>query len=117
LREVNELIRVATRELSQFLSSHLPKLAFDWWQTLVVERLRFHQQRIVNERGLQKLEQLDFADLLRVLDQNWSELSSVCTLPRQGRAVAKELQNVCNKWELAASESVRRQLSFRFSDN
>ena len=82
---MNELLRTATRELSRFLNAHLPEMASDWWQNHVVSRLSFQQQRIVQEQGRTNLNQLDFAALLRVLDQNWHELSSALTLPREGR--------------------------------
>ena len=51
----------------------------------VENRLSFQEQRMVEERGLETLGQLDFAALLRVLDQNWYELSQALNLPREGR--------------------------------
>ena len=67
---MQELIRSATVEFARFLAKHLPALGAMWWKTHVEDRLSFHQQRTVRERGLTTLEQLDFATLLRVLDQN-----------------------------------------------
>jgi hypothetical protein len=45
----------------------------------------------VAERGHKALRQLDFAALLRVLDQNWYELTNALRLPREGRTWGKEL--------------------------
>lgn len=81
---MNELIRIATAELARFLASKLPILSPDWWQQYVVDRLSFQQQRMVQERGFQTLQQLDFAALLRVLDQSCYELSQANGLPREG---------------------------------
>ena len=72
---MHELIRTATAELVAFLATHLPTLGEGWWKTHVADRLSFQQQRTVEERGLTRLEQLDLAALLRILDQNWYELS------------------------------------------
>lgn len=63
-----------------------------------MDRLSFQQQRTVEERGVASLRQLDFAALLRILDQNWYELSNILNLPREGRNWVKELQTVRNKW-------------------
>lgn len=110
---MNELFKTATRELERFLSSALPALETQWWQKLVLDRLSFQQQRIAQEKRFSKLSDLDMAALLRVLDQNWFELSSKQSLPREARSWIKELQTVRNKWahlpsnELPASESFR----------
>ena len=101
---MHELIRTATVELAAFLAAHLPALGEGWWKTHVVDRLSFHQQRTVEERALVKLEQLDCAALLRILDQNWYELSQTLSLPREGRTWIRELQSVRNRWaHLSAS--------------
>lgn len=97
---MDSLIRIATEELARFLSEHLPALGEDedWWERLVEHRLSFQQQRMVQERKLTTLRQLDFAALLRVLDQNWNDLSQMLNLPREGRTWVKELQTVRNNW-------------------
>jgi superfamily II DNA or RNA helicase len=92
---------------------HLPALSTSWWDKLVLDRLSFQQQRTARERGFTRLEQFDFAALLRILDQNWFEISSKMTLPREARSWVKELQTVRNKWahlsatDLPASEAYR----------
>jgi ATP-dependent helicase HepA len=84
----------------------MPQLSPDWWQKNVVERLSFSQQRTVQERRIHTLQQLDFAALLRVVDQNWYELSSALNLPREGRNWVKELQHVRNKWAHLSAEAI-----------
>lgn len=110
---MNELLRAASRDVSKFLSLYLPALSPNWWDKLVLDRLSFQQQRTARERGFNRLEQFDFAALLRILDQNWFDLSSRVTLPREARSWLKELQTVRNKWahlsaaDLPASEVYR----------
>ena len=110
---MNDLFKGATRELERFLASALPALEPQWWQKLVLDRLSFQQQRVAQEKRFTKLADLDMAALLRVLDQNWFEVSNAQSLPREARSWIKELQTVHNKWahlpssELPASESFR----------
>jgi len=93
-----DLLKEATYEIAAFLDEHLPRLSADWWRAHVVERLSFQQQRMAAERGIASLEQLDLAALLRVMDQNWYELSELRQWPREGRNWIKELQTIRNKW-------------------
>ena len=113
---MHHLIRAATAEIASFLAAHLPSLGDDWWMTYVVDRLSFQQQRTVRERGLTTVEQLDFAALLRVLDQNWYELSQALTLPREGRTWIKELQTVRNRWAHLPAAPVPTEDSYRDAD-
>ena len=82
---MNDLMRIATVELARFLAAKLPEISADWWQKHVLDRLSFQQQRVTEERGQRTLQHLDFAALLRVLDQNWFDLSQTTRLPREGR--------------------------------
>ena len=113
---MHELIRTATAELAAFLAAHLPTLGEGWWKTHVADRLSFQQQRTVEERGLTRLEQLDFAALLRILDQNWYELSQALDLPREGRTWVRELQAVRNRGAHLSASPVRAEDLYRDAD-
>ena len=113
---MNDLFQIAAAELARFLGVNLPALSEDWWQQHVVDRLSFQQQRMVQERGYTTLAQLDFAALLRVLDQNWYELSSKLALPKEGRNWVKELQTVRNKWAHLSSAVVPPSEIYRDAD-
>ncbi|MBD8552556.1 DEAD/DEAH box helicase [Sphingomonas sp. CFBP 8764] len=110
---MNELLRAASRDVATFLALHLPSLSPNWWDKLVLDRLSFQQERTARERGFTRLEQFDFAALLRIFDQNWFEISAKMPLPREARSWLKELQTVRNKWahlsaaDLPASEVYR----------
>lgn len=111
----NEL-RMATNDLAKFLQDTLPNLADDWWQKHVIDRLTFQQQRIVQEKRLSKLRELDFAALLRVLDQNWYDLAEGLSFPREGRNWVKELQTVRNKWAHMGAEETPASEVYRDAD-
>ena len=113
---MNELIRVATAELVRFLSAHLPDVSDKWWEDHVVDKLSFQQQRMVQERKYERLEQLDLADLLRVLDQNWFELRNRLQLPQEGRNCVREFQTVRNNWAHASIEQTPASDTYRATD-
>ena len=111
-----ELLKSATVDLTRFLEIHVPGLSENWWHEHVVERLTFQQQRLVEERGFRSLSQMDFAALLRVLDQNWYELNSALGLPREARTWIKEMQSVRNRWAHLTSEEVPASQVYRDAD-
>ena len=113
---MHDLIRTATIALASTLAKHLPALGAGWWGEHVVDRLTFPQQRIVEESGIDRLEQLDLAALLRILDQNWYELSQVITPPREGRSWVRELQSVRNRWSHLSAEPVPAEDIYRDVD-
>lgn len=113
---MNNLISVATIELVNFLQKELPLLSDQWWDENVMARLSFQQQRVAMERRYTNLSQLDFAALLRVLDQNWYELSSNRNMPREARSWVKELQTVRNKWAHLSNEAMPQSEIYRDAD-
>ena len=113
---MNDLLKIATGDLERFLSASLPALSAEWWKKPVIDRLSFQQQRFAEERHLTALRDLDFAALLRVLDQNWFELSSARSLPKEGRNWVKELQTVRNKWAHLSSEGIPNSEIYRDAD-
>jgi ATP-dependent helicase HepA len=117
--ECNKLVlsfQGATGVLASFLEQHLPGFGTDWWTSHVYSRLTYLQQRFVLERNLASLNQLDFAALLRVLDQNWYELTTSLNLPREGRTWVKELQTVRNKWAHLSAGATPPSEVFRDAD-
>ncbi len=111
-----DAIRAATKDLARFLEAEIPLLSDDWWDRHVVDRLSFQQQRTVTERGHKALPQLDFAALLRVLDQNWYELSNLIHLPREGRTWVKEMRTVRNKWAHLSLDTMPASELYRDAD-
>ena len=92
-------LKEATRELCRFLEKVLAEVGGDdWWQRLVVGQLSFQQQRYVEQRDVKRLESLDLAALLRVLDRNWFEITRKVTQSPDARHYVKEMQTVRNRW-------------------
>jgi len=88
----------ATGHLAVFLERILPPLFDDWWNEAVVNNLSFQQKRRLEQRSIASLGGLDFAGLLRVLDQNWYQISNSLDLTSESRHFVKEMQTVRNRW-------------------
>jgi len=101
---ISKLLGAATGQLSTFLKKILPSLFEDWWKQAVVNNLSFQQQRKIEQRNLDSLESLDIAALLRVLDQNWYQISNKLHLSLESRHFVKEMQTVRNRWAHAGTE-------------
>lgn len=113
---MNDLLRMATAEIARFLAVKLPSLGPDWWTKHVINRLSFQQQRTARDRGFKTLQQLDFAALLRVLDQNWHELKDNIPSAYEARSWVKELQTVRNKWAHLSAEAMPASEVYRDAD-
>lgn len=96
--------KIMTRVLQEFLSSYLPKLSDLWWEYNVVDRLSFQQQKVAQDKDFKSLHDLDLAALLRVLDQNWYDLTQIYSLPHEARNWVKESQTIRNKWAHTSSD-------------
>ena len=91
-------------QLVKFLERVLPPLFDDWWIKAVVNALSFQQKRQLEQRNITSLGGLDLAGLLRVLDQNWYQISSALNLTSEARHFVKEMQTVRNRWAHSRTE-------------
>ena len=88
-------LRGTAIELVRFLKAQLPSIGGDlWWASHVVNQLTYGQQGQIRTRGIECLEGLDIAALLRVFDRNWAELSHTAKLPNEVRTHAKEVSDL-----------------------
>lgn len=101
---LNNLLQKATVCLAVYLERVLPSLFDDWWTQAVVNNLSFQQRQRLEQRKIDSLAALDLAALLRVLDQNWYQISTKLTLTSEARHFVKEMQTVRNRWAHAATE-------------
>ena len=86
----NDLLQASASTLSRFLQDSFAEHsgAQDWWQARVVRSLSTAQAGQVRARNLTKLEQLDLAALLRIFQQNFSELSYWRKLPQESKTLS-----------------------------
>jgi ATP-dependent helicase HepA len=95
---LHAVLNKSTQALQSVLAKALPEISTDWWKSCVIDRLTFSQNRIVEEKGITSLSGLDLSALLRITDQNWSELSRLWRLPFEVRNWLKEAQTIRNRW-------------------
>ncbi|MCX5806845.1 MAG: Swt1 family HEPN domain-containing protein [Proteobacteria bacterium] len=84
--------------LSGYLEKVLPAIYDDWWQDGVLSSLSFNQRRRLEQQGPNSLSSLDLAALLRILDQNWYQVSEKKCLSPEARHFLKEMQTIRNRW-------------------
>jgi len=85
--------------IAQSLATFLEKQftdhsASDWWQQHVLDELTYGQQGQVKSRGINTIEQLDLAALLRVFERNWYVLQEWAGLPGEVRTLAREVTDL-----------------------
>ncbi|MCK5826970.1 hypothetical protein KAH43_00490, partial [Candidatus Bipolaricaulota bacterium] len=95
---LNDLFLKATVCLARYLEEVLPSLSEDWWKQTVLNNLSFQQRRIITDRGIDSLQSLDLAGLLRVLDRNWYQISIAQNLTTESRHFVKEMLTIRHRW-------------------
>lgn len=113
---MNNLLRTFADELRNLLDSWLPQVSADWWERHVLGILTYQQQERVKQSCITDLSGLDLAALLRVLDQNWFELSSRFNWPKEGRNWLKEAQTIRNRWAHATATETEPRDAYRDAD-
>ena len=78
------VLNILTNQLIPILKNTLPRISTTWWKSLVIEKLTFQQQSFARQYTLDSLEQLDFATLFRVANQNGYELSHTVRVENLG---------------------------------
>ena len=95
---VSQLLSEAAKQMVLFFEELLPTLFDDWWNQAVVKVLSYQQRQRVEQGNITALASLDLAALLRVLDQNWYQISTSLGLSSESRHFVKEMQTIRNRW-------------------
>ena len=91
-------LRNIMNPLVSYLNDVLPRLFNDWWTEGVWNNLTYSQQNRLRRSDAPSLADLDLAALLRVLDQNWYQLSNTQGFTTEDRHYVKEMMTVRNRW-------------------
>ena len=111
-----EFLHATLEQLSSWLTHTLSQLDDAWWDSLVLTKLSFQQQQRVNTRGIDSLDDLDLAALLRILDQNWYQISQVKKFSQQERHYVKEMQSIRNRWAHIDAKGMEADDTYRDMD-
>ncbi len=113
---MNSLLQKSTTALAAYLDRILPLISDSWWETTVVDKLSFSQKRRIEQKGIISLSSLDLAALLRILDQNWYQISTKLNVTSEDRHFVKEMQTIRNRWAHAGSEEFSLDDEYRDLD-
>lgn len=102
--KLNQLLHRTAVCLARYLERVLPTVFDDWWKQAVVNNLSFQQRRRMEQRKIDSLASFDLSALLRVLDQNWYQISTKLVLTSEARHFVKEMQTVRNRWAHSGTE-------------
>jgi hypothetical protein len=111
-----EILGLLNQQLVKLLTSVLPELDSDWWNTLILDKLTYQQKSFASSLPPQSTENLDLAALLRVADQNWYDISSKYGFNREARNWLKEAQSIRNRWAHAPAEGLPEDMRYRDID-
>lgn len=113
---VTKHLYAVSAQLVIFLGKVLPSLYEDWWEKAVINTLSFQQQRRLEQDAITTLGGLDIAGLLRILDQNWYQISTSLNLKAESRHFLKEMMTIRNRWAHANTEGFSVDDAYRDLD-
>lgn len=102
--------------LRAFLGGVLNEISDNWWNSNVISVLSYQQQRIVEEKRISSLSDLDLAALLRVIDKNWYDISRKRTITGEARSWIREMQHIRNKWAHVTGQPSEPEDTYRDLD-
>lgn len=104
IAQMNEYLHKAAGALAEWLTVMLPKSGEDWWAECVLNNLSFAQRNIAETNGITRLEEFDFAALLRITNKSWYTMRGYAYLPTSERDVIRDMIGVRNNWAHCSAE-------------
>ena len=111
-----EILSLLNSQLNAVLFKSLPQIEANWWQSLVLDKLTFQQKSFSQNLPHNALEQLDLSALLRIVDQNWYDISNQCNFAKESRNWLKEAQSIRNRWAHAPAGGLADDICYRDID-
>ena len=90
--------------LADWLTERLEKIDEEYWNTMVLPKLSYYQNQMIEKERKTKLQDLDLTCILRIFDKNWYDLSFSYNFKTEIRSYVKELQIMRNKYAHLASD-------------
>ncbi|MEI6268264.1 MAG: SNF2-related protein [Methylococcaceae bacterium] len=111
-----EILTLLNRQLKAVLFKSLTQIESNWWQSLVLDKLTFQQKLFAQNFPQNALEQLDLSALLRIVDQNWYDISNQYNFSKESRNWLKEAQSIRNRWAHAPADGLADDICYRDID-
>lgn len=107
----------AQESLCDWLNRELPILKANWWQSCVLNKLTETQRQTVQQNNVTTITGLDFAQLLKILDGNWYDLSQNHRLSRVDKTHITKLQDSRNRWShKTTDEIIQNPIGINYDD-
>lgn len=98
LGQVQNALLEAKIELAAWLEEKLQKLDKNFWKDMVLPKLSYQQNAMIEQNNKTQLQELDLTCILRIFDKNWYDLSFRYNLKPEIRSYIKSLQIIRNKY-------------------
>ena len=96
--KMNEYMFRLNQKMGAWLAKKLPKITDNWWQELVINNLSSLQKDNVLKEGINSIDGLDLAALLRIVDRNWFAITSQFYINNKERYKIRDMQQIRNDW-------------------
>lgn len=98
ISKMNEFMFQLTGRLGDWLEKRMPRITPNYWDDLIMNNLSPLQRDHVIEANISKIEQLDLAALLKVIDRNWFVITNTYFINNRERGNIKKMIEVRNTW-------------------
>lgn len=99
-------------QLQDWLSKRLPRITDNYWEEIVLSNVSNIQRQNINSLGITKVDELDLAALLRVIDRNWFVITSSFFINHKERSNVREMKDVRNSWAHIAAAAITKEKVF-----
>lgn len=109
ISKMNEFMFQLNGKMGIWLNKKLPTITGNWWQELVVNNLSMIQREHVLNNGINSIDGLDLAELLRVFDRNWFVITSRFFVNNKERNNIRKMQEVRNSWAHITPNAISKE--------
>mgnify|MGYP004451351945 CR=1 FL=1 len=109
ISSMNGFMYKLTSQLGDWLGKRLPKITESYWEDIVLSNLSALQRSNINAAGLTKVNELDLAALLRIIDRNWFVITNSFYINNKERSKVRDMIEVRNNWAHIAPAAISRE--------
>lgn len=108
ISKMNEFMFQLTGRMGGWLADKLPRLTDRWWDDLVLNNLSTLQRAQVESAGINTIEGLDLAAILRIYDRNWFVITSSYFINNKERQHIRDMKEVRNTWAHISAQEISK---------
>lgn len=109
ISKMNEFMFRLTGRMGGWLAKKLSHLTDRWWDDLVLNNLSTLQRVQVESAGINTIEGLDLATILRIFDRNWFVITSSYFINNKERQHIRDMKEVRNTWAHISAQEISKE--------